>query len=62
MIEGWKGPAKSVGLAAAGFAVVGAALHGLFGRANKVTVHDEEEAQEIVDDGGREDGSGGKEA
>ena len=72
VIEGWKGPAKSVGLAAAGFAVVGAALHGLFARANKVTAHDEEEAQEIVDDGGRvaagrhdaggHEGSGGKEA
>ncbi|RWR13009.1 formate dehydrogenase subunit beta [Paenirhodobacter populi] len=50
IVREWKGPAKTVGLAAIGLAAVGAALHGLFGRALEVTEHEEEEAQELVDE------------
>ena len=48
-VEAWKGPAKTVGLAAAGIAIAGAALHGLFARANRVSAEEEREAQEMVD-------------
>lgn len=48
VVEGWKGPAKTVGLAAVGLAAAGAILHGLFARANKVTVTDEAEAAHLV--------------
>ncbi|MFT3690481.1 formate dehydrogenase subunit beta [Paenirhodobacter sp.] len=48
VVEGWKGPAKSVGLVAAGLAVAGAALHGLFAKPNAVSAHEEEEAEELV--------------
>jgi formate dehydrogenase iron-sulfur subunit len=58
VVKGWKGPAKTVGLAVAGLAAVGAVLHGIFGKPNEVTSHEEEEAQELVDEtenhGGRE--------
>ncbi len=53
VVEGWKGPVKTAGLIAAGVAIAGAALHGLFARANKVSAHEEEEAQELVDNAGR---------
>ncbi len=48
-VETWKGPAKAVGLAALGIAAAGALLNGIFGRANVVTKHDEEEAGELVE-------------
>ncbi len=57
VVDNWKGPTKTVGLIAAGAAIVGAALHGLFARANKVSEHEEQEAQELVDNAGR-DGDG----
>src|SRR5690606_18036260 len=56
-VEAFKGPAKTVGLVAAGAAIAGAALHGLFARANKVSEEDEREAQELVG-GERHDGEG----
>lgn len=61
-VEAWKGPAKNVGLAVAGVAIAGAALHGLFARANKVAAEDEANAQALVDQaegGNRRDGEGG---
>ena len=48
-VQAWKGPAKNVGLAMAGVAIAGAALHGLFARANKVAAQDEADAQALVD-------------
>ena len=57
-VEAWKGPAKTVGLAAAGVAIAGAALHGLLARANRVSEEEEREAQALVD-GGDRDGTGG---
>ena len=51
VVKGWKGPAKTVGLAAAGVAVAGVALHGLISRANKVSAHDEAEAASLVKPG-----------
>lgn len=56
VVEGWKGPAKAVGLAAVGLAAAGAVLNGIFGRANVVTEHDEEEAEELVEHAAPEDG------
>ncbi|NLB57815.1 MAG: hypothetical protein GX805_05010, partial [Gammaproteobacteria bacterium] len=49
VVSGWKGPAKEVGLVAAGVALAGAALHGLVSRANKVSAEEEEQAQQLVD-------------
>lgn len=49
VVEGWKGPAKTIGLAAVGLAAAGAVLNAVFGRANVVTEHDEEEAEELVE-------------
>ena len=49
VVESWKGPAKKVGLAAIGIAAVGAALHGIFGRPNTVSAHEEQEAEDLVD-------------
>jgi formate dehydrogenase iron-sulfur subunit len=49
VVEGWKGRAKVVGLAAIGLAAAGAVLNGIFGRANVVTGHDEEKAAELID-------------
>ncbi len=49
VVAGWKGPAKEVGLVAAGVALAGAALHGLVSRANKVSAEEEEQAQQLVD-------------
>ena len=48
MVEFWKGSAKKVGLVAAGIATVGAVLHGIFARANKVSEQEEEKAQDLV--------------
>lgn len=49
MVEFWKGPAKKVGLMAAGLATVGAALHGIFSRGNNVSQDDDNDAQALVD-------------
>ena len=53
VVRGWKGPAKTVGLAVAGFAAAGALLHGLFARANEVGAHEEEEAEGLIDNADR---------
>ncbi|MTH35415.1 formate dehydrogenase subunit beta [Paracoccus limosus] len=49
VVEGWKGITKKVGLAAIGIAAVGSILHGLLGRANRVTAEDDREAEEYVE-------------
>jgi formate dehydrogenase iron-sulfur subunit len=48
VVEGWKGSAKTVGLAAIGLAAVGSVLHGLFARPNTVSEHEEHEAEDLV--------------
>ena len=48
VVAGWKGQAKTIGLAAIGLAVVGSVLHGLFARPNTVSEHEEREAEELV--------------
>ena len=48
VVEGWKGPAKTIGLAAIGLAAVGTILHGLLGRANKVSAEDEAHAEALI--------------
>ncbi len=62
VVEGWKGAAKTVGLAAAGMAAVGAVLHGIFARPNEVSEHDDEEAQTLVETAEVEGPDGGEEA
>ncbi|MCB5364021.1 formate dehydrogenase subunit beta [Pusillimonas sp. CC-YST705] len=49
VVQGWKGEAKTIGLAAMGIAAAGAVLHGVIARANKVTEHDEVEAKRLVE-------------
>ncbi|SDD79984.1 formate dehydrogenase iron-sulfur subunit [Paracoccus isoporae] len=49
VVEGWKGPAKAVGLAAIGLAAVGTVLHSIFGKPNTVSAEDQSEAEELVD-------------
>lgn len=49
VVEGWKGITKKLGLAAIGVAAVGSILHGLLGRANRVTAEDDREAEEFVE-------------
>lgn len=49
VVETWKGPAKTVGLAAIALAAVGTAVHGLMTRANTVSVNDERQAEDLVD-------------
>jgi formate dehydrogenase iron-sulfur subunit len=44
----WKGATKQVGLVAVGFAAVAAALHGLFGRADRVSAEDQEKGEKVV--------------
>ena len=56
MVEGWKGETKTAGLAVMGVAAVGAAIHGIFARANKVDEHEEKEAEKLVSSGGSDDG------
>ncbi|HRO15697.1 MAG TPA: formate dehydrogenase subunit beta [Paracoccus sp. (in: a-proteobacteria)] len=48
VVQGWKGPTKTVGLAAIGLAAVGSVVMGLFSR-SEVTAQDEEQAEELVD-------------
>ena len=50
VVQGWKGPTKTVGMAAIGLAAVGAVLHSIFTKPNLVTEHDQVEAEEMVDD------------
>lgn len=49
-VKGWKGPTKTVGLAALGLATAGALLHGLISRRNEATPEDEQRAADMVDD------------
>ena len=48
-VETWKGPAKSVGLAAIALAAVGSVVHGLMTRANTVSLTDERQAEDLVE-------------
>ncbi len=48
MVEGWKGPVKSLGIGAIGIAAVGAALMSIFGRPNRVSEEDQAEAGSLV--------------
>ncbi|WP_295047066.1 formate dehydrogenase subunit beta [uncultured Paracoccus sp.] len=48
VVEGWKGVTKTAGLAVMGVAAVGAAIHGIFARANTVDAHEEQEAERLV--------------
>ena len=50
VVQGWKGPVKTAGVAAVGLAAIGAAAMALFTRGNRVTHEDEVEAQELVHD------------
>jgi len=50
VVETWKGATKYVGLAAMGLAAVGAMLHGVLGKPNRVTKHDDEEAETLIKD------------
>lgn len=50
VVQGWKGPVKTAGVAAVGLAAIGAAAMALFTRGNRVTHEDEVEAQELVRD------------
>ncbi len=58
VVENWKGPAKTVGLLAAGAAIAGAALHGLMARANRVSAQEEQEARHLVN--AEQDGQDGR--
>ncbi|TPE47559.1 formate dehydrogenase subunit beta [Amaricoccus solimangrovi] len=49
VVETWKGVTKYLGLAAIGAMAVGTTLHGLMGRANKVSHEDEEKAEDLVE-------------
>ena len=48
VVEGWKGVTKTAGLALMGVTALGAALHGIFARANRVDEHEEQEAARLV--------------
>jgi formate dehydrogenase iron-sulfur subunit len=50
VVQTWKGATKYAGLAVMGLAAAGTILHGLFGKANRVSKHEEEEAKELVDE------------
>ena len=56
VVEGWKGPAKTAGLAVAGAAVAGAVLHGVIAKPNKVSEHEDQEAQALVETESRDGG------
>ncbi|MBE7220298.1 MAG: formate dehydrogenase subunit beta, partial [Caulobacteraceae bacterium] len=49
VVETWKGMTKYAGLAVMGLAAAGSFLHGILGRANRVTREDEANAERIVD-------------
>lgn len=48
IVEGWKGMTKTAGLAVVGLAALGATLHGLFSRGNRVEENDDEAAETLV--------------
>ena len=48
VVEGWKGVTKTAGLAVMGVAALGAALHGVFSRGNRVDDHEEAAAERLV--------------
>jgi formate dehydrogenase iron-sulfur subunit len=50
LVQGWKGVTKYVGIAAMGLMAVGSIVHGVFGRANRVSREDEEHAEQLVED------------
>jgi formate dehydrogenase iron-sulfur subunit len=50
IVETWKGATKYAGLAVMGLAAAGTLLHGFFGKANRVSRHEEHEAKELVDE------------
>ncbi len=50
VVQAWKGATKYVGLATMGFLAVGAALHGVFAKPNRVSHEDEEGAEEVLKD------------
>ncbi|WBU65413.1 formate dehydrogenase subunit beta [Paracoccus aerodenitrificans] len=50
VVEGWKGPTKTIGLAAIGLGAAGAILHSIFGKPNTVSAEDQSEAEELVDE------------
>jgi formate dehydrogenase iron-sulfur subunit len=50
VVQTWKGATKYAGLAVMGLAAAGTILHGIFGKANRVSRHEEEEAKELVED------------
>ncbi len=50
LVQGWKGVTKYVGMAAMGLMAVGSIMHGVLGRANRVSREDEEHAEQLVDD------------
>ncbi|MFC3127648.1 formate dehydrogenase subunit beta [Pseudoroseomonas globiformis] len=49
LVEGWKGVTKYVGLAAMGVMAVGSMIHGVLGRANRVSREDEAHAEDLVE-------------
>jgi formate dehydrogenase iron-sulfur subunit len=49
VVQAWKGVTKYAGLAVMGLAAAGAVLHGVFGKANQVTKHDEDNAEAVLD-------------
>nr|WP_183826749.1 formate dehydrogenase subunit beta [Rhizobium cellulosilyticum] len=49
VVQTWKGATKYAGLAVMGLAAAGTILHGLFAKTNRVSKHEEQEAQEAVD-------------
>ncbi|SNR58371.1 formate dehydrogenase subunit beta [Paracoccus sediminis] len=56
VVEGWKGVTKTAGLAVMGVAAVGAALHGIFSRGNRVDEQEEEAAERLVKADSRDQG------
>ncbi|PZO67456.1 MAG: formate dehydrogenase subunit beta [Paracoccus denitrificans] len=49
VVRGWKGPTKTIGMAAVGVAAAGVIAHGVLGKPNTVSAHDEQEAEDLVD-------------
>ncbi len=56
VVEGWKGPAKGVALAAVGAAAAGAVLHGVLAKPNTVSAEEEHEAEELVEETAQDEG------
>ncbi|WP_165694160.1 formate dehydrogenase subunit beta [Teichococcus deserti] len=51
LVQSWKGVTKYVGMAAMSMLAVGSVIHGVFGRANRVSREEEEEAERLVEQG-----------